>query len=147
VARLGWEDSEIHVDLAGNLRHRFFGAPPQVLIVPGRLHFLEAEALKIIGGCPEKILKGWTPCGEVDRLIEKYIKSCNNVVDNLDYAEITKEITQGDVKKLIKHAARYLKDAEYYCARTRKATALASVSYAEGILDALRLLGLVDFNW
>jgi diphthine synthase len=147
VARVGWEDSVIHADVAGNLRNRFFGPPPQVLIVPGNLHFLEAEALKIIGGCPDETLKGWAPRGEFDRLIEKYSKSCNKVVDNLVYAELPKEITQEEVKKLIGHAARYLKDAEYYCERTRKATALASVSYAEGILDALRLLGLVEFNW
>jgi len=41
---------------------------------------------------------------------------------------------------------RYLEDAEHY-AEERRATALASVSYAEGILDALRLLGLVEFEW
>ena len=55
-------------------------------------------------------------------------------------------MTDEEVKTLIDHAVRYLKDAEYY-AQERKATALASVSYAEGILDALRLLGLVDFEW
>jgi diphthine synthase len=146
IARVGWEDSEIHADLAGNLRNHSFGTPPQVLIVPGRLHFLEAEALEIIGGCPAETLKDWSPRGEVEALIERYGESCERVVDSLGYAELPKEVTGEEVKALIEHAARYLKDADYY-SRERKATALASVSYAEGILDALRLLGLVDFEW
>ena len=58
----------------------------------------------------------------------------------------SREFTISDVKDLIEHARRYLNDAEYY-AKEQKHTALASVSYAEGILDALKLLGLVEFQW
>ncbi|MBD3171368.1 DUF357 domain-containing protein, partial [Candidatus Bathyarchaeota archaeon] len=37
-------------------------------------------------------------------------------------------------------------DAEYY--RTdKKPTALTCVAYSEGILDALKLLGILEFEW
>jgi diphthamide biosynthesis methyltransferase len=32
-----------------------FGGPPYSLIFPGKLHFMEAEALKVLGGAPETL--------------------------------------------------------------------------------------------
>ncbi|UCD44787.1 MAG: diphthine synthase [Candidatus Bathyarchaeota archaeon] len=146
VARLGWANPDIKAGRPGDLREHDFDGPPQALIVPGRLHFLEAEALKVIGGCPTEILEDWVPRGEVERLIVKYGESCRRAVEKLEYAELPSEVSREVVKTLIEHAVRYLEDAEHY-AEERRATALASVSYAEGILDALRLLGLVEFEW
>jgi len=34
-----------------------FGSPPHCIIIPGRMHFMEAKALVKIGGAPENILK------------------------------------------------------------------------------------------
>ena len=146
VARLGWKDQEIRADSAGNLAGHDFLGPPHALIVPGRLHFHESEALRTIAGCPDEALEGHRPVGELDRLIEKYSESCRKVILELDPKNLPRTITSEDVKALTEHAANYLDDGEYYQAE-RKATALASVSYAEGILDALRLLGLVEFEW
>jgi diphthine synthase len=146
VARLGREDSVIRAGRASDLADHDFGAPPQTLIVPGRLHFLEAEALKVIGGCPQEALEGHKPQGELERLIEKYGAACRRALDEMEVSLLPRMMADEEVKTLIDHAVRYLQDAEHY-ARERKAIALASVSYAEGILDALRLLGLVDFEW
>jgi FAD synthetase len=55
-------------------------------------------------------------------------------------------ITEEQVKEMLEHTERYLDDAEYYRGE-QKAVALTSVAYAEGILDALKLLGLVEFEW
>jgi diphthine synthase len=146
VARLGREDNVIRAGRASDLADHDFGAPPQALIVPGRLHFIESEALKVIGGCPQEALENHKPQGELERLIEKYGAACRRALDEMEVQLLPRMMTNEEVKTLIDHAARYLKDAEHY-ARERKATALASVSYAEGILDALRLLGIVDFEW
>ncbi|MEW6222657.1 MAG: diphthine synthase [Candidatus Hadarchaeota archaeon] len=56
VARAGEDDCLVAADLAGNLVGRDFGPPPYVLIVPGRLHFMEAEALKAFAGAPKEAL-------------------------------------------------------------------------------------------
>ena len=146
VARLAWEDQEIKADSAGNLAGHDFGDPPHVLIVPGRLHFHETEALRTLACCPAEALEGHEPVGELDTLIIKYSAGCRRVIEELNVNDLPKSVTLEDVKALTGHAANYLDDGEYYQTE-RKATALASVSYAEGILDALRLLGLVKFEW
>jgi len=146
VARLGWNNQTIKANTAGDLSNHDFGEPPHALVVPGRLHFLEAEALKTIANCPSETLESHEPIGNLERLIDKYSASCRRAIDKLETLDPPKAIAPDGVKALIEHAERYLNDADHY-ARERKATALASVSYAEGILDALRLLGLVEFEW
>jgi len=146
VARLGWESQEIKAGTASELMAHNFRDPPHALIVPGRLHFVEAEALATIARSPREALDTHSPVGDTDRLMEKYSKSCLKAIEELRETDLPKNIGSDEVKALIEHAARYVDDAEYY-AQERKATALASVSYAEGILDALRLLGLVEFEW
>ena len=146
VARLGSENPNIRAGRASEIAQADFGAPPHALIIPSRLHFLEDEAVKIIGGCPKEALENRRTTGEIDHLIDKYTQSCQRALEELRRGTLPRDIAEAEVNNLIKHAERYLKDAMYY-AEERKAPALASVCYSEGILDALRLLGLVEFKW
>ena len=50
-------------------------------------------------------------------------------------------------KHIVELARAYLKDAKYYHSTGDRETALAAVSYAEGLLDALKMAGVVDFVW
>ncbi len=52
-----------------------------------------------------------------------------------------------DVDGVLKLAMMYLKDAEYYFGLGDYITSIADSSYAEGLLDALRLLGLASLQW
>jgi len=52
VARAGSEDVVVKADKVESLRKLNFGPPPHVLVVPGKLHFMEAEALKMFAGAP-----------------------------------------------------------------------------------------------
>ncbi len=54
---------------------------------------------------------------------------------------------EGRVGELVSLAEAYLRDAEYYLGRGDTCTALACISYAEGLLDALRRMGLASFTW
>lgn len=147
VARIGSYDPLIKADKAGEFMEMGFGAPPHSIVIPGSLHFMEVEALKIIGGCPEEALeKNHKSLGRLEHLIEKYLVSCSRALEKLRLRSLPFEVGEVEVKGLIAEAERYLKDAVYY-AQERRATALASVCYSEGILDALRLLGLVEFEW
>jgi len=146
VARLGSDSPVIRAGKAVEIAETDFGAPPHAMIVPGQLHFLEAEALKIICGCPATALTEEKPRGILDRLVERYSGSCLRVLEELRLGGLPREVGEAEVKNLIEHAERYLRDAMYY-ARDRKATALASVCYSEGVLDALKLLDLVEFEW
>lgn len=57
VARAGSDDEIVRADRIGRLAELDFGPPPHVLIVPGKLHFVEAEALRVFAGAPEDVVK------------------------------------------------------------------------------------------
>ena len=58
VARAGSDDAVIKADLLSRLRYIDLGGPLHILIVPARLHFMEAEALRVLAGAPEDALIG-----------------------------------------------------------------------------------------
>jgi diphthine synthase len=57
VARAGSDDSVVRAERVERLREVDFGPPPHVLIVPGKLHFMEAEALEVFAGAPKEIVE------------------------------------------------------------------------------------------
>jgi diphthine synthase len=57
VARAGSDDAVVRADRVEKLREIDFGSPPHVLIVPGKLHFMEAEALEVFGGAPKDMMR------------------------------------------------------------------------------------------
>jgi len=142
VARLGWRNPLIRGGRASELLNIDFGEPPQALIVPGRLHFVEEEGLRLLANLPGEALKGWRPRSETELLVERYMKSCRRVMEKLESSPLREE-----AQRILDYASRYLSDAEYYANEGRWPTALAAVSYCEGLLDALRLLGLAEFEW
>ena len=146
VARLGSENQLIKADTAENLKIYDFGEAPHAIIVPGQLHFIEEEGLRVLAGCPSELLSGRKVQGEVDRLIEKYSVGCRRVLRELKLSLLPKTVNGAQVDELIDHINRYLDDAEYYWGENNP-VALTSVAYAEGVLDALKLLGLVEFEW
>lgn len=57
------------------------------------------------------------------------------------------EVSDPKPREIVDLAERYLKDSVYYLQRGDVCTSLSCVSYAEGLLDALRMLGKLDFSW
>jgi diphthine synthase len=55
VARAGSKDPKIKADFLEALLNHDFGGPPHSIIFPGKLHFMEAEALVVLAGAPEKV--------------------------------------------------------------------------------------------
>jgi FAD synthetase len=51
------------------------------------------------------------------------------------------------VREVVELARAYLRDSKYYLSRGDVLTSVATSAYAEGLLDALRLLGYIDFQW
>lgn len=57
IARAGSEAPLVRADRVGELINEDFGDPLHCLIIPSDLHFIEAEALVVLGGAPEEIIK------------------------------------------------------------------------------------------
>ncbi|MCD6085354.1 MAG: cytidylyltransferase family protein [Desulfurococcales archaeon] len=53
----------------------------------------------------------------------------------------------GKEKEVLELAKLYLSDSKHYFNMGDYVTALACISYAEGLLDSLRILGYVKFEW
>lgn len=83
----------------------------------------------------------------LDDLASKYILKSERVLNDIQVLQGSKLIDDKSVREVIDEAKRYLEDAKFYLDRKRFETSLASVAYCEGLLDALRLLGLADFSW
>ena len=58
VARAGHEDALVRAGELGKLAKEDFGPPPHCIVIPGKLHFMEAEALVGLAGAPRTILQG-----------------------------------------------------------------------------------------
>ncbi len=82
-----------------------------------------------------------------EALVSKYIKSAECVMRDLKITQTAVNADTEDVEKVIKHAKAYLDDANYYRDKKRFEVGLTSIAYCEGLLDALRLLGAVSFEW
>lgn len=80
-------------------------------------------------------------------LVSKYIASAEQVFNEIQISETPVHLDVNSVKGLVEFAKAYLEDAKYYRDRKRFEVSLASVAYCEGLLDALKLLGAVKFEW
>ncbi len=58
IARAGAKRPIVKAGSVCELMRYKFGEPPHILIVPGELHFMEAEALVVLAEAPKEILKG-----------------------------------------------------------------------------------------
>ena len=52
IARAGSKDAAVKADLLPCLQSYDFGGPLHIMIIPARLHFMEAEGLQILAGAP-----------------------------------------------------------------------------------------------
>jgi len=57
VARAGSYDPVVKAGYIEEVIKHDFGAPPHTLIVPGKLHFMEAEALITLAGAPKEVME------------------------------------------------------------------------------------------
>ncbi len=83
----------------------------------------------------------------LEALTSKYISSAEKVLKELQQTKVPISVTEESVGNILGWASDYLKDAKYYKAQGKFETSLTSVAYCEGLLDALRLLGAVKFEW
>lgn len=54
VARAGAPDCTVRAGSVGDMIPLDFGAPLHTIVIPGKLHFMEKDALRILGGMKEK---------------------------------------------------------------------------------------------
>ncbi len=140
MARIGLEGEAVLCGKADEIVASDLPPPPHVLIVPGKLHFAEREFLEEVIRC--------TPSGQREVIsptaarAKGYIAKLREVLAGL-------EVVCDDerARRVVELAEAYVEDAEEFLRSGRAEDALVASSYAEGLLDGLRLSGLVRFEW
>jgi FAD synthetase len=84
---------------------------------------------------------------KIRELVSKYIQKTERVLAEIEGTQGLMRVDDEKVKSVVEQAKSYLEDAKYYMEKKELETSLASVAYCEGLLDALRLLGGVNFSW
>ena len=84
---------------------------------------------------------------KIDDLVTKYILGAERVVNEIEPLPDEVQLNEQEVTTVFDWAKRSLDDAKYYQNKGQLETSLTSVAYCEGLLDALRLLGAVEFSW
>jgi hypothetical protein len=74
----------------------------------------------------------------------KYIANFEKSLQKLIQVQKDSAVMAVDIKTVSDTMLRYLQDAYYYLGHDKPTTSLASIAYAEGLLDALTFLRLAD---
>jgi len=72
----------------------------------------------------------------------KYIGSLKATLERISKTEVARRF-----ERLIDAATRYTRDSEYFLNEGDCETAIVAISYAEGLLDSLRYMGVTDIEW
>jgi len=83
----------------------------------------------------------------LEALASKYIASAETVLQEMQRIEGVVAVNEESVNNIVEYVRAYLADAKYYKAQKKFETSLTSIAYCEGLLDALKLLGAVKFEW
>lgn len=83
----------------------------------------------------------------IEELVTKYICGADRVIKEIKEMPENVHLNEAEAETVFDWAKRYLEDAKYYQKEGKLETSLTSVAYCEGLLDALRLLGAVEFSW
>ena len=73
---------------------------------------------------------------------ERYIESFESALQKNRIMTADSTVKAASIKIVSDALQRYLNDARYYLENEKPSTSLASIAYAEGLLDALAYLGL-----
>lgn len=83
----------------------------------------------------------------IEKLASKYMASVEHVFDQIKVADTSPNFDLNSVRNVVNSARAYLDDAKYYKKQKKFEVSLASAAYCEGLLDALKMLGVVKFEW
>jgi diphthine synthase len=143
LSRLGRHDAFLAAGDFSGLSKREYGEPPHSLVIPGKLHFTEVEAVSAIFSIRESEVRGNSDGIQrtAQTLVPKYVGKTRRAL-----ASVRDKIGP-QYEKVLENAELYMKDAESFLANGEDEMAMLSVGYAEGLLDSLSFAGVVRIDW
>lgn len=141
ASRIGFKDQTIISGKISNLRKKDFGKPPHTIIIPGRLHFTESDALKILGECIDEPFDNSEKTSKIStQMMRKYVPMIRDALEEIK--PLYKD--QKEFHIILENAELYIQDAEKFLEDGQDEVAILSIGYADGLIDALRLAKGLD---
>jgi diphthine synthase len=143
ISRLGREDARLAAGNFATLSKIDAGGPPHCLVIPGKLHFTEVEAVAAIFSVEESEVKSNSDrvLRTAQTLVPKYVAKTRRALDSV------KPRLGSQYEHVLENAELYMKDAENFLANGEDEMAMLSIGYAEGLLDSLAFAGVVKIDW
>ena len=136
ASRIGFETQKIISGEFSNLLKIDFGEPPHSIIIPGKLHFTESDAINVLTECLDKPSDNSAGIKSTSvQMIEKYVPMVRKALEEIKplYNE-SKEF-----QEVFENAELYINDAENFLKQGKDENAVLSIGYADGLVDALRM--------
>src|SRR5271157_2897314 len=143
VSRLGREDAGMAAGSFDELAKKDYGEPPHSLVIPGKLHFTEVDAIAAIFSVDVSKVRSNsdTVVRTAQTLVPKYVAKTKRALDSV------KDKLGPQYHAVLENVDAYLKDAERFLTDGEDEMAMLSVGYAEGLLDSLSFAGVVRIDW
>ena len=141
ASRIGASSQRILGGKLSSLKKMNFGKPPHTIIIPGRMHFTESDALKVLAKCLDEPFDNSSRIKKIsDQMLQKYIPKARKALEQL-----TNQFKDDkNIRSVLENAELYLDDAEKFQSQGKEELAVLSMGYAEGLIDALRLSKGID---
>lgn len=136
ASRIGFKDQSIISGKISSLKKIDFGKPPHTVIIPGRLHFTESDALKILGQYIDEPFDNTEKTKKISiQMIKKYVPMVREALEEVEPLYKGRK----EFQVILENAELYVKDAEKFLEDGQDEVAILSIGYADGLVDALRL--------
>jgi len=136
ASRIGFKTQMITAGKFSNLLKINFGEPPHSLIITGKLHFTESDAISVLTECLDKPLDNSNEIKSISiQMIEKYVPMVREALEEIKpFYNNVKEY-----QEILQNAELYINDAENFLKQGKDENAVLSIGYADGLVDALRM--------
>ena len=141
ASRIGFETQKIISGKFSNLLKTDFGEPPHSIIIPGKLHFTESDAINVLTECLDKPSDNSSKIKNTSaQMIERYVPMVRKALEEIKplYND-SKEF-----QEVFENAKLYIDDAENFLKQGKDENAVLSIGYADGLIDALRMAKGID---
>ena len=136
ASRIGFKDQSIISGKISSLKKINFGKPPHTVIIPGRLHFTESDALKKLGNCIDEPFDNSDKTKKISvQMMKKYVPMVREALEEVEPHYKDKK----EFQTVLENARLYIQDAQTFLEDGQDEVAILSIGYADGLVDALRL--------
>ena len=141
ASRIGFETQKIISGKFSNLLKVDFGEPPHSIIITGKLHFTESDAINVLTECIDKSSDNSDGIKSISvQMIERYVPMVRKALEEIRPLYNNSE----EFQEVFENAELYINDAENFLKQGKDENAVLSIGYADGLVDALRIAKGID---